>query len=137
MTPINIKLPDGRFTVSNEKGVASMGTHIELKYVFLVDGLDCHWISVSLLTLDSYCNFQIYDKLCTIHDRITKTLIDAGKQLNRLYLFRSVNVAAELMTGCMDRDTSTFVTGYVDVWDILLLKLYISCIFLVFLVLVF
>lgn len=103
MAPINIKLPDGRFTVANQKGLVSMGTHIELKDVFLVDGLDCHLISVSQLTRDSYCIFQISDKLCTIQDRIKKTLIGAGEQLNGLYFFRSVSVAAALMTGCTER----------------------------------
>lgn len=103
MTPINIKLPDGRFTVANQKGVVSLGLHIELKDVFLVEGLDCHLISVSQLTRDSYCIFQISDKLCTIQDRITKTLIGAGEQLNGLYFFRSVNVAVALNAGSTER----------------------------------
>lgn len=94
MAPINIKLPDGRFTVASQKG---------LVYVFLVDGLDCHLISVSQLTRDSYCIFQISDKLCTIQYRITKTLIGAGEKAEWIVLFRSVNGAAVLMTGCMDR----------------------------------
>lgn len=62
MAPIRIKLPDGRFIVANQKGVVSMGTHIKLRDAFLVDGLDCHLISVSQLTRDSHCIFQILIK---------------------------------------------------------------------------
>lgn len=103
MTHIQIKLPDGRLTISNQKGVAQMGSHIELKDVFLVDGLDCHLISVSQLTRDSHCSIQMSDKLCTIQDRITKTLIGAGEQLSGLYFFRSMDVAVTLMAGRTDR----------------------------------
>ena len=63
---------------------------IELQDFLQVEGLGCHFISVSQLTQDSYCIIQMSDKLCTIHDRITKTLIGAGGQLRGLYFFRSM-----------------------------------------------
>lgn len=76
---------------------------IELQDFLLVESLDCHLISVSQLTQDSYCIIQMSNKLCTIQDRITKTLIGAGGQLRGLYFFSSMNVAVMLMAGCTDR----------------------------------
>lgn len=103
MSPVRIKLPDGRFTVAVQKGLVPMGTQITLREVFLVEGLSCHLISVSQLTRDSTCIFQISDKFCTIQDRTTRTLIGAGEQIHGLYFFRSLSVAAALVTGCTDQ----------------------------------
>jgi len=94
MAPVLIKLPDGRFTTSTKHGRVLMGSSLSLQDVFFVDGLHCHLISVSQLTRDSGYMFQITDKVCVIQDRITKTLIGAGEQLNGLYFFRGLGVAA-------------------------------------------
>ena len=91
MAPVYIKLPDGRFTVANQQGKVSLGSHLQLSNVFFVDGLQCHLISVSQLTRDRGCLFQISDKLCVVQDRTTQMLIGAGEQLNGLYFFRGMD----------------------------------------------
>ena len=48
--PIRINLPDGRVTTPNRQGKVGLGTHLQLRNVFFVDGLQCHLISVSQLT---------------------------------------------------------------------------------------
>ncbi|KAL1192817.1 Retrovirus-related Pol polyprotein from transposon TNT 1-94 [Cardamine amara subsp. amara] len=95
MPPIMIKLPDGRYTTSYKSGKVKLGS-VCLRDVFFVDGLQCHLISVSQLTRDSGCIFQISDKLCVVQDRISRILIGAGKQCNGLYFFRGVAVAAAM-----------------------------------------
>ncbi|XP_010484894.1 PREDICTED: uncharacterized protein LOC104763183 [Camelina sativa] len=85
MAPVLIKLPDGRFTTATKHGRVSFGTELNLQYVYFVDGLQCHLISVSQLTRD---------RLCVVQDRITKMLIGVGKQQNGLYFFRGLDVAA-------------------------------------------
>lgn len=96
MAPVLIKLPDGRFTTANKHGRVLLGSSLSLQDVFYVDGLHCHLISVSQLTRDSGCMFQITDKVCVIQDRITKTLIGAGEQQNGLYFFRGLEAAAAI-----------------------------------------
>lgn len=71
MSPVFIKLPDGRFTRANKQGKVCLGSSLQLSNVFFVDGLQCHLISVSQLTRDRSCIFQISDKLCFVQDRIT------------------------------------------------------------------
>ncbi|KAG7598819.1 F-box associated interaction domain [Arabidopsis suecica] len=107
MAPVYIKLPDGRFTVANQQGKVSLGSHLQLTNVFFVDGLQCHLISVSQLTRDRGCLFQISDKLCVVQDRITQMLIGAGEQLNGLYFFRGLGDT--MMIHAMDVQS-------VDVW---------------------
>lgn len=85
------KLPDGRFTVSTKIGKAVLGLSFELKNVLFVDGLHCHLISVSQLTKETRCIFQITDRLCIIQDRITAMLIGAGKEENGLYFFKEMH----------------------------------------------
>lgn len=94
MAPVMIKLPDGRFTTSTKHGRVVFGSSMSLRDVLFIDGLWCHLISVSQLTRDRGCVFQITDKVCVIQDRITKTLIGAGEQLNGLYFFRGMEMAA-------------------------------------------
>ncbi|KAG7567306.1 Reverse transcriptase RNA-dependent DNA polymerase [Arabidopsis thaliana x Arabidopsis arenosa] len=94
MAPVLIKLPDGRFTTATKHGRVYLGSSLDLQEVFFVDGLHCHLISVSQLTRARSCVFQITDKVCIIQDRITLTLIGAGKQLNGLYFFRGTETAA-------------------------------------------
>ncbi|KAF8090529.1 hypothetical protein N665_0474s0008 [Sinapis alba] len=94
MAPMLIKLPDGRFTTANKLGKVTLGSSLTLQNVFYVDGLHCHLISVSHLTRDQRCIFQISDRLCVIQDRITRILIGAAEQLNGLYFFRGMEVAA-------------------------------------------
>ncbi|KAG7598815.1 GAG-pre-integrase domain [Arabidopsis suecica] len=103
MPPVLIKLPDGRFTTSTKQGRVHLGSALELQEVFFVDGLHCHLISVSQLTKARRCIFQLTDKVCIVQDRTTLMLIGAGKQLNGLYFFRGVEVAA-MMTS---KDVST------------------------------
>lgn len=67
---------------------------LHLTMCFFVDGLYCHLISVSHLTREKRCIFQISDRLCVIQDRITQTLIEAGEQPNGLYFFRGMDVAS-------------------------------------------
>ncbi|CAL9247606.1 unnamed protein product, partial [Arabidopsis halleri] len=77
MAPVLIKLPDGCFTTATKQGRISLGFALCLQDVFFVDGLQCHLISVSQLTRERGCVFQITDRLCIIQDRITKILIGA------------------------------------------------------------
>ncbi|KAG7585027.1 GAG-pre-integrase domain [Arabidopsis thaliana x Arabidopsis arenosa] len=91
MAPILIKLPDGRYTSSTKHGRVVLGSSLRLQEVLFVDGLKCHLISVSQLTRDRGCVFQITDRLCIVQDRITRTLIGAGEQENGLYFFRGVD----------------------------------------------
>ncbi|KAL1197960.1 hypothetical protein V5N11_013648 [Cardamine amara subsp. amara] len=100
MAPVFIKLPDGQFTISTRRGKVGLGSSLKLLNVFFVDGLQCHLISVSQLTRDRGCLFQLSDKLCVVQDHITPTLIGAGEQLNGLYLFRGV--AAATMSQILD-----------------------------------
>lgn len=90
IAPVMIKLPDGRQTMSIKSG------KVQLCDVFFVDGLQCHLFSVSQLTLDSGCIFQITDRLCVVQDRISRMLIGAGEQQFGLYFFRGVEVAAAM-----------------------------------------
>lgn len=85
MAPVMIKLPDGRYTISHKHGKVKLGSALILHDVFFVHELQCHLISVSQLTKDSGCIFQITDKLCVVQDRSTKTLIGGGEQRNGLY----------------------------------------------------
>lgn len=64
MSPILIKLLDGRFTQTTQQGTVYLGSHLSLQNVFFVDGLKCHLISISQLNHDRACVFQITDKLC-------------------------------------------------------------------------
>lgn len=80
-----IKLPDGRLTSATKHGRVHLGSSLSLQDVVFVDGLQCHLISVSQLTRDRGCIFQITDKLCVIQDRITKMLIGASEQQSGLY----------------------------------------------------
>ncbi|CAA7028849.1 unnamed protein product [Microthlaspi erraticum] len=96
MSPVPIKLPDGRFTISTKKGTVQLGSELSLQNVYFVEGLKCHLISVSQLTRDQTCVFQITDKLCIIQDRIMKTLIGAGEERSGLYFFRAMDVAAAM-----------------------------------------
>lgn len=64
--------------------------------MFYVNGLQCHLISVSQLTRDSGCVFQITDRLCVVQDRITRMLIGAGEQSNGLYFLIGVAVASAM-----------------------------------------
>jgi len=96
MPPIMIKLPDGRLTTSTKHGRVYLGSSLDLQEVFFVDGLHCHLISVSQLTRAKSCVFQITDKVCIIQDRITLTLIGAGKQQNGLYFFRGTETVASM-----------------------------------------
>lgn len=82
-----IKLLDGRYTTSSKHGKVNMGSSLQLHDVFFVDGLKCHLISVSQMTRDSRCIFQITDRMCVIQERITRTLIEVGDQLHGLYFF--------------------------------------------------
>lgn len=94
MSPMLIKLPDGRFTVSTKIGKAILGSSFSLNNVLFVDGLHCHLISVSQLTKETRCIFQITNRLCIIQDRITAMLIAAGKEQNGLYFFKEMNTQA-------------------------------------------
>ncbi|CAA7040888.1 unnamed protein product [Microthlaspi erraticum] len=94
MAPMSIKLPDGRFTISNRIGSVRMGSRLNLQNVFLVADLHCHLISVSQLTREVSCVFQLTEKLCLIQDRITRTLIGAGEQAFGLYFFRGMEALA-------------------------------------------
>ncbi|KAG7599411.1 Reverse transcriptase RNA-dependent DNA polymerase [Arabidopsis suecica] len=94
MSPVLIKLPDGRFTTSTRQGTVQLGSSLKLSAVYLVDELKCHLISVSQLTRDSGCVFQITDRLCVVQERISRTVIGAGEQRNGLYFFRGVAVAS-------------------------------------------
>ncbi|XP_019085390.1 PREDICTED: uncharacterized protein LOC109126341 [Camelina sativa] len=107
MAPMFIKLPDGRFTISTKQGTVSLGSHLRLLNVFFVDGLQCHLISVSQLTRDRSCIFQISDKICIVQDRITQTVIGAGEQDNGLYFYRGMASAA--VTRALDHQPK-------DVW---------------------
>lgn len=88
MAPASIKLPDGRFTISTKQGTFCLRSNLRLLNVFFVGDLQFHLISVSQLTCDSGCIFQLSDKLCVVQDCITHMLIGTGEQLNGLYLFR-------------------------------------------------
>ncbi|CAL9221071.1 unnamed protein product [Arabidopsis halleri] len=94
MPPVLIKLPDGRFTTSTRQGTVQLGSSLRLSAVYLVDELKCHLISVSQLTRDSGCVFQITDRLCVVQERISRTVIGAGEQRNGLHFFRGVAVAS-------------------------------------------
>lgn len=59
--------------------------------------MQCHLISVSRLTRDSGCIFQLSDKLCVIQDRITQMLIGAGKEQNGFYFFRGVATTSMIL----------------------------------------
>lgn len=61
--------------------------------MFFVEGLDCHLISVSQLAKDNGCIVQMSDRICVVQDRITQTLIGAGKELNGYYFFCGVAAA--------------------------------------------
>lgn len=94
MAPMSIKLPDGRFTIANQIGSVKMGSRLNLQNVFFVADLHCHLISVSQLTHEVYCVFQLTEKICLIQGRITRTLIGAGEQMHGLYFFRGMEAVA-------------------------------------------
>lgn len=64
--------------------------------MFFVDGLQCHLISVSQLTRDRLCLFQISDLLCIIKDCITLTVIGAGKHQYGLNFFCGCEAVASV-----------------------------------------
>jgi len=96
MPPVLIKLPDGRFTTSTRHGTVQLGSSLRLTSVYFVDELKCHLISVSQLTRDSGCVFQITDRLCVVQECISRTVIGAGEQRNGLYFFLGLAVASAL-----------------------------------------
>ncbi|XP_010490134.1 PREDICTED: uncharacterized protein LOC104767865 [Camelina sativa] len=96
MSPVVIKLPNGQHVMSLQQGTVSLDTHLILHDVYFFDGLQCHLISVSQLTRDRGCVFQITNTLCVIQDRITRMLIGSGEQHNGLYFFQSMDVAATM-----------------------------------------
>lgn len=90
MAPVNIKLPDGRFTISSKMGSVQLGSSLVLQSVYFVDGLHCHLVSASRLTRDRCCLFQLTDKICIIPDHITLIMIGVGEQQHGLYFFRGM-----------------------------------------------
>ena len=86
LAPVTIKLPNGRVTVSTKMGSVRLGSSLTLQCVYYVYGLHCHLISVSHLTRDRGCLFQLTDKVCIIQDCITLMLIGVGEQQQE-YIF--------------------------------------------------
>lgn len=66
ITPLPIKLPDGRFSCATTQGTAVLSSVLTLQNVLFVDGLQCHLISVSQLNREHHSVFQITDKICLI-----------------------------------------------------------------------
>lgn len=96
MPPVLIKLPDGRFTTAHMKGTVYLGSQLQLLNVFFFSMVTMHLISVSQLTRDRLCLFQISDLLCIIQDCITLTLIGAGRQQYGLYFFCGCEAVASI-----------------------------------------
>lgn len=66
MVPLPVKLPDGRMTLATQQETVVLSSLLTIQNVLFVEGLQCHLISVSQLTRQKTCVFQITDKLCLI-----------------------------------------------------------------------
>lgn len=86
--PCLIGLPNGKQTLSKEKGTVVFDEEFSLKNVLFVPDLQCNLISVSQLIAESDLVMQIANKGCVIQDRITRNLTGAGELRNGLYFFR-------------------------------------------------
>ncbi|CAA7028514.1 unnamed protein product [Microthlaspi erraticum] len=88
MLPCGIGLPNGKQSLSREKGTVIFDEDFALKNVLFVPDLRCNLISVSQLIKDLDVVLQIANKGCVIQDRIERRLIGAGELRDGLYFFR-------------------------------------------------
>lgn len=87
MLPCAIGLPNGKQSLSREKGTMIFDDDFPLKNVLFVPELRCNMISVSQLVAELDVVLQIANKSCVIQDRITRNLSGAGKFRYGLYFF--------------------------------------------------
>lgn len=90
MILLPVKLPDGRITLATRQGTFVLSSLLTLQDVLFVDGLHCHFVSVSQLTRSKTCLFQSTDKICLIQDCISKMMIGVAQQLDGLYFLRRI-----------------------------------------------
>ena len=96
LAPVTIKLPNGRVTVSTKMGSVRLGSSLTLQCVYYIDGLHCPLISVSHLTRDRSCLFQLTDKICIIQDHITLMLIGVGESSKDYIFLRGVETVTAI-----------------------------------------
>nr|KYP63606.1 Retrovirus-related Pol polyprotein from transposon TNT 1-94 [Cajanus cajan] len=107
ITACPVGLPNGEQTNATKEGTVILEGGLKLKNVLYVSKLRCSLISVSQLLDDSNYVVQFTNKLCVMQDRISKTLIGAGKRIDGLYYFRGVHMVQAFKTDGVN---------HVDLW---------------------
>ncbi|CAA7013101.1 unnamed protein product [Microthlaspi erraticum] len=98
MDPVLIILADGRERISVTEGTAILGSHLVLKSVFLVEELTTDLIAVGQLMDENNCVVQLADQFLVVQDRVSRTVIGAGKRESGTFRFRRTELAAAVAT---------------------------------------
>ncbi|CAA7036695.1 unnamed protein product [Microthlaspi erraticum] len=95
MDPVLVILADGRERISVTEGTVALGPNLILKSVFYVEELKSDLISVGQLMDENNCVVQLADRFLVIQDRVSRTVIGAGKRESGTFRFcRTESVAA-------------------------------------------
>ncbi|CAA7032084.1 unnamed protein product [Microthlaspi erraticum] len=98
MDPVLIILADGRQRVSETEGTVVLGSNLVLKSVFFVEELKSDLIAVGQLMDENNCVVQLADKFLVIQDRVSRTVIGAGKRDSGTFRFCKTELAASVET---------------------------------------
>lgn len=74
--------------VAREKGLVNLGYKLNLENVLCVLGLKCNLLSIFKLCKQSNYAVEYFDDLCAINYHTSRTLIEAGEQLEGVYYFK-------------------------------------------------
>lgn len=106
ITPVPVTLAAGKNAMACIQGTAKLTSRLVLTNVYYIDGFNTNLISFGQLVTDNFAVGQVTDKLVVLQDRITRTLIGAGKREGEgLYHFKGIETVAALQTSVGDDGT--------------------------------
>lgn len=98
MDPVLVILADGRERISFTEGTVVLGSNLVLKSVFYVEELHTDLISVGQLMDENRCVVQMADQFLIIQDRVSRTMIGAGKRDSGTFRLCRMELVASVTT---------------------------------------
>ncbi|XP_010412616.1 PREDICTED: uncharacterized protein LOC104698943 [Camelina sativa] len=98
MPPVLVILVDGRERVSTKEGTVVLRSNLVLKSVYFVEALTADLIAVGQLMDENRCVIQLADHFLVIQDRVSRTVIGAGKRDSGTFYFRRTELVAAVRT---------------------------------------
>ncbi|KAG7543542.1 Integrase catalytic core [Arabidopsis thaliana x Arabidopsis arenosa] len=98
MDPVLVVLADGRERITCKEGTVVLGSNLILKSVFYVEEFQSDLVSVGQLMDENGCVVQMDYQFLVIQDRVSRTMIGAGKRDCGTFRFCRTELVASVTT---------------------------------------